>query len=117
MTAWFLLALARCVPRTPDRGRPTFDQAFDPKNNGFGFLRLALAFLVIFGHSSPLGGFGIDRVAVLTEGRYATGSLAVAMFFVLSGFLVCRSASASRSVPRFLWHRSCAFPPHTGCVS
>jgi peptidoglycan/LPS O-acetylase OafA/YrhL len=99
------------------QGRRTFDQAFDPKNNAFGFLRLALAFLVIFGHSFPLGGFGIDRLAALTEGRYATGSLAVAMFFVLSGFLICRSASASRSVPRFLWHRFLRiFPAYWVCL-
>jgi peptidoglycan/LPS O-acetylase OafA/YrhL len=33
------------------------------------------------------------------------------MFFVLSGSLICRSALRSRSVTRFLWHRSlCIFP-------
>jgi peptidoglycan/LPS O-acetylase OafA/YrhL len=85
--------------------RRTFDQAFDPKNNAFGFLRLTLAVLVIYSHCFHLGGFGMDRLATLTDGRYAIGSLSVAMFFVLSGFLICRSASVSRSVPRFLWHR------------
>lgn len=99
------------------RRRPTFDQAFDSKNNAFGFLRLALAVLVIFSHSFPLGGFGLDRLAVFTEGRYAIGSLSVAMFFVLSGFLICRSASISRSVPRFLWHRFLRiFPGYWVCL-
>jgi peptidoglycan/LPS O-acetylase OafA/YrhL len=99
------------------QGRTTFDQAFDPKNNAFGFLRLALAVLVIFSHSFPLGGFGIDRLAAFTKGRYAIGSLSVAMFFVLSGFLICRSASTSRSVPRFLWHRFLRiFPGYWVCL-
>ena len=87
------------------RERRTFDQAFDPRSNAFGFLRLTLAVLVIFSHCYHLGGFGMDRLAVFTDGRYAIGSLSVAMFFVLSGFLICRSASGSLSVSRFLWHR------------
>jgi peptidoglycan/LPS O-acetylase OafA/YrhL len=99
------------------QGRTTFDQAFDPKNNAFGFLRLALAVLVIFSHSFPLGGFGIDHLAAFTKGRYAIGSLSVAMFFVLSGFLICRSASVSQSVPRFLWHRFLRiFPGYWVCL-
>jgi peptidoglycan/LPS O-acetylase OafA/YrhL len=95
----------------------TFGHAFDPRNNAFGFLRLTLAVLVIFSHSFHLGGFGRDRLAILTDGRYAIGSLAVAMFFVLSGFLVCRSASACSSVPRFLWHRFLRiFPGYWACL-
>jgi peptidoglycan/LPS O-acetylase OafA/YrhL len=97
--------------------RRTFDQAFDPRNNAFGFLRLTLAVLVIYSHCFHLGGFGMDRLAALTDGRYAIGSLAVAMFFVLSGFLICRSASVSRSVPRFLWHRFLRiFPAYWVCL-
>ena len=83
----------------------TFDTAFDPKNNGFGLLRLALALLVIFSHSYPLGGFGPDPIEAATNQRHSIGLVAVAMFFVLSGFLICRSAAAAISVPRFLWHR------------
>jgi peptidoglycan/LPS O-acetylase OafA/YrhL len=99
------------------QARPNFAQAFDPNNNAFGFLRLGLAVLVIFSHCFHLGGFGMDRLSAFTEGRYAIGSLSVAMFFVLSGFLICRSASASRSVPRFLWHRFLRiFPAYWVCL-
>ena len=95
----------------------TFDKAFDPRNNAFGFLRLTLAILVIYSHCFHLGGFGKDRLAAFTDGRYAIGSLSVAMFFVLSGFLICRSASVSRSVPRFLWHRFLRiFPAYWVCL-
>jgi peptidoglycan/LPS O-acetylase OafA/YrhL len=100
-----------------DQERPNFAQAFDPNNNAFGFLRLVLAILVIFSHTFPLGGFGIDRLEAFTKGRYTIGLVSVAMFFVLSGFLICRSASASRSVPRFLWHRFLRiFPGYWVCL-
>lgn len=89
---------------TEQPGR-NLEQAFNPRNNAFGFLRLALAILVIFSHSFHLGGFGKEPLAALTDGRYAIGSLAVATFFFLSGFLVCRSASTCSSIARFLWHR------------
>lgn len=96
---------------------PTFAQAFDPKNNAFGFLRLTLAVLVIFSHSFPLGGFGIDALGAFTHGKHTIGLVSVAMFFVLSGFLICRSASGSVSVTRFLWHRFLRiFPAYWICL-
>jgi peptidoglycan/LPS O-acetylase OafA/YrhL len=59
----------------------------------------------------------MDRLAALTDGRYAIGSLSVATFFVLSGFLICRSASVSSSVPRFFWHRFLRiFPAYWVCL-
>ena len=85
--------------------RRNFAQAFDPKNNAFGFLRLTLAILVVFSHSYPLGGFGIEPLAAFTKGQHTIGLVSVAMFFVLSGFLICGSASVTPTVGRFLWHR------------
>jgi peptidoglycan/LPS O-acetylase OafA/YrhL len=99
------------------QGRPSFAQAFDPKNNAFGLLRLALAVSVVFSHSLALGRFGRDQLEILTQGQYHIGLLSVAMFFVVSGFLVCRSASPSSSVPRFLWHRFLRiFPGYWVCL-
>lgn len=84
----------------------SFAEAFDPRKNGFNFLRLVLALLVLVGHCFPLGGFGPEQpVPALTGGRYSLGTLAVGMFFVLSGFLISRSATGGLSVGRFLWHR------------
>ena len=95
----------RFVNVSSAQGRTSFAQAFDPKNNAFGFLRLALAILVVFSHSFPLGGFGTEPLEAFTQGRHTIGLVSVAMFFVLSGFLICGSAFASTSVARFLWHR------------
>jgi peptidoglycan/LPS O-acetylase OafA/YrhL len=95
----------------------TFAQAFDPKNNAFGVLRLALAVAVVFSHCLALGGFARDPLETLTRGRYHIGLVSVAMFFVLSGFLISRSAAGSSSVRRFLWHRFLRiFPGYWVCL-
>lgn len=103
--------------RSDEPRRQTFAQAFDPRDNAFGFLRLVLAVLVIFSHSFPLGGFGIDSLEAYTRGRHTIGLVAVGMFFVLSGFLICRSASTAPSIGRFLWHRFLRiFPGYWACL-
>ena len=105
------------ISSTSRRPRITFAQAFDPRNNAFGFLRLVLAVLVIFSHSFPVGGFGIDAFETLTKGRHTIGLVSVGMFFVLSGFLITRSAASGVSVARFLWHRFLRiFPGYWTCL-
>jgi hypothetical protein len=90
--------------------------AFDPTRNAFGLFRFALAALVIVSHCYPLGGFGRDPLEVVTAGRLSLGLFAVAMFFVLSGFLITRSASRTSAV-RFLWHRFLRiFPGYWVCL-
>jgi peptidoglycan/LPS O-acetylase OafA/YrhL len=83
----------------------TFEDAFDPRANAFSFLRFALALLVIFSHCHPLGGFGPEPLAAATGGEQTLGLVAVALFFVLSGFLITRSSVQAPSTGRFLWHR------------
>ena len=96
----------------------TFAGAFDPRRNAFNLLRLLLAVLVVVGHCFPLGGFGAEQpVPALTGGRHSLGSLAVGLFFLLSGFLISRSASGRLSVGRFLWHRFLRiFPGYWTCL-
>src|SRR4051812_46599569 len=66
--------------------RRSLADAFNPKQNSFGLLRLGLALSVLFYHCYPLGGFGLAPLQRLSGGRDAIGSTAVAAFFVLSGF-------------------------------
>jgi peptidoglycan/LPS O-acetylase OafA/YrhL len=77
------------------------------KENNFDFLRLALAVLVIFSHSFPLGaGSDIhEPLRVLTHGQMTLGAFAVDLFFVMSGFLIAGSAERSRSLGSYLKKR------------
>jgi len=77
------------------------------KENNFDFLRLALAVLVIFSHSFPLGaGSEIhEPLRVLTHGQMTFGAFAVDLFFVMSGFLIAGSAERSRNLGSFLKKR------------
>jgi peptidoglycan/LPS O-acetylase OafA/YrhL len=97
------------APSFPKNPRyETLADAFDPRKNAFGFFRFVLAALVIFDHCYYLGGFGVDPLQ-LSAG-------AVVLFFVLSGFLITRSALRT-STGRFLWHRFLRlFPGYWVCL-
>lgn len=96
----------RYAPGT-ERSSVTLDQAFDTKRNSLGFLRMVFAAMVLFDHAFPLGGFnhGTDPMWGWTHGQESFGGLAVAGFFVVSGYLVTRSFTESRTAVRYLWKR------------
>jgi peptidoglycan/LPS O-acetylase OafA/YrhL len=105
------------VLSSKNSGYETLANAFDPSKNAFGFLRFALAALVVFSHCYPLGGFGPDPLALFTTERLSLGLFAVALFFVLSGFLITRSALRT-PMGRFLWHRFLRiFPGYWVCLA
>jgi peptidoglycan/LPS O-acetylase OafA/YrhL len=78
---------------------------FNYKSNSIGFLRFSLASLVVWSHSPGLGGFGADPIARFSGGLESSGTLAVAGFFFLSGFLITRSYGSSGGLVAFMWHR------------
>jgi peptidoglycan/LPS O-acetylase OafA/YrhL len=83
--------------------------------NSFGFLRFALAAMVIFSHAIPIGGFGREQITARTHETF--GSLAVSCFFVISGFLITASYISQRSLFRFSWHRILRIlPGFYGCL-
>jgi peptidoglycan/LPS O-acetylase OafA/YrhL len=97
--------------RRPQQETPPF------RANSTGFLRLAAALAVIVSHSYGLGGWGVDPIAA--HSTYATlGSLAVGVFFTLSGLLVANSIATSPSIWRYAWHRIVRIVPGywTACV-
>jgi peptidoglycan/LPS O-acetylase OafA/YrhL len=69
-------------------------RASPPEGNGIGTLRVLLALMVVVSHSFELGGFGPDPWAQAT-GTDTLGVIAVCSFFLLSGWLVGRSAERS----------------------
>jgi peptidoglycan/LPS O-acetylase OafA/YrhL len=87
---------------------PTATGEGDPNRaNNFDFLRFVLAVAVIFSHSYPLSLGSNDREPVmrLTGGQATGGELAVAGFFILSGYLITKSWVQSSSLWDYLRRR------------
>ncbi|GAA5199618.1 acyltransferase [Microbacterium jejuense] len=81
-------------------------ESFDPRNNSIGFLRWLMAFMVIFSHAGPLGGFyGGHDLGTQWSDEQSLGGVAVAGFFFLSGFLITKSKMGRASTPRYFWRR------------
>lgn len=68
----------------------TFSSKFDHKHNNFDALRLGAALVVLISHSYSLTGAPWEPISHYLHYGYG-GSLAVAVFFVVSGFFVTRS--------------------------
>ena len=76
------------------------------RDNNFTILRLALAWLVLFGHSFPLTGTGFDPLSKLIMPYTWIGGIAVGGFFAISGYLVSASIT-QRSMPESTQTLSC----------
>ncbi|WP_426510430.1 acyltransferase family protein [Dactylosporangium sp. McL0621] len=90
--------------------RRTLADAFSPRDNSFGFLRLFFAFLVLLSHTYPLGYGRDDPGAGITNGQAELGEIGIIGFFVISGFLITRSGLRF-GLGRFLWHRALRILP------
>ena len=91
----------------PSRSAITLAEAFDPRANSIGFLRWLMAFLVIFSHAGPLGGFyGGQDLGVQISEEQSLGGVAVAGFFFFSGFLITQSRMGRSSIFRYFWRRA-----------
>jgi peptidoglycan/LPS O-acetylase OafA/YrhL len=93
------------VPQASEPQKVSLSQALNGHNNSLGIIRLILASLVIVDHAFPLGGYGEDPFWALTKGQASLGSLAVAGFFAVSGYLIAKSGM-SGDVVQFMWRRS-----------
>lgn len=71
--------------------------------NNFNVIRLVAAWLVLFSHSYHLvGQGGREPLMALTGGKMTLGTLAVGVFFVISGYLITASAYARPGLRPFL---------------
>ncbi len=73
--------------------RPVLTGPFNPARNNFDAIRLLAALVVLLSHSYSLTGASWEPVSTYLHYGYG-GTLAVAVFFVISGFLIARSAQA-----------------------
>jgi peptidoglycan/LPS O-acetylase OafA/YrhL len=78
----------------------------DRRHNSFDLLRLIAAWLVLFSHSYPLSGSPLADPFARTVGIDTLGGLGVAIFFVISGYLVTQSRERSHSISEFALKRS-----------
>jgi len=81
------------------------------RQNSIGALRLILAVLVVYTHACYLGGFGPELLLVWSHNTITAGTVAVQGFFVISGWLVCRSWRNNPSLGPFLWNRFLRLAP------
>lgn len=90
----------------------TLSEEFDPRANSIGFVRWLMAFMVIFSHAGPLGGFyGGHDLGVQWSNEQSFGGVAVCGFFFLSGFLITKSKMGRSSTARFFWRRALRIMP------
>lgn len=84
-----------------------FLEEFDEKHNALGFLRLIFATIVIIQHAIVLGGFHPynDPIYMFSKGQATFGSLGVASFFIISGYLITQSYAKLDNLKVFFWHR------------
>lgn len=88
------------------------------RNNNFDVLRFFAASLVVFCHSfmfCPLGN-AIDPLSSMSGGRVSFGGLAVAVFFVISGFLITMSYENSAGKREFMLKRALRIFPGLAVV-
>lgn len=93
---------------------PTIANAYNPKENGIGFMRLFFALFVIVQHGFALNN-NIDPLSRL--GLSSFGSFGVNGFFILSGYLITASWLNSKSYISFSWRRILrVFPAFVVCL-
>lgn len=75
------------------------------RHNNFDFLRFVAATLVLFSHCYPLVGRGIEEPVQRWTRLDTGGSFAVALFFVLSGYLITASYLNTGHAVQYLFKR------------
>jgi peptidoglycan/LPS O-acetylase OafA/YrhL len=77
------------------------------RNNSFGFTRFVAASGVIFSHHFPISGFTEPRVY-----GFSLGALSVYIFFMTSGYLICKSIAGNADFYRFVSARILRIVPN-----
>lgn len=74
--------------------------------NNFDVIRLVAAIMVMITHSyALLGKSENDLLSVATSGALQFSHLGVAIFFIISGYLIAQSAMASKTWKGYMWRR------------
>jgi peptidoglycan/LPS O-acetylase OafA/YrhL len=96
-TLWSELVEGQFVPQLPT----------SHARNNFDAIRLAMALLVVWSHSFAIYVGSEDRepISILMNGTYNAGNIGVLVFFIISGFLICRSFDQRRAIAEYFERR------------
>lgn len=88
------------------------------RKNNFDFIRFLAASAVVFSHAYAVVQGENDREPfyIFTDRQSSFGGLAVAVFFIISGFLITRSFLGSKSISDYLLSRSLRILPALVCM-
>jgi peptidoglycan/LPS O-acetylase OafA/YrhL len=75
------------------------------RTNNFDFIRFIASVMVIFAHSFVLTPFSHEPLMIFTSDKYDLGYISVAVFFIISGFLITKSYLHSKSLTQYLLSR------------
>lgn len=82
---------------------PSIASAAEGRGNNLNAIRLVAASLVVFSHCYPISGhLEAEPLAAASDGIIDFGTAAVMAFFVISGFLISKSAASSPSLKYFV---------------
>jgi peptidoglycan/LPS O-acetylase OafA/YrhL len=81
------------------------------RNNSFDFVRFVAASGVIFSHHFPIAGYEEPFIRGVS-----IGTMCVSIFFLMSGFLICKSVQANDDFSRFLAARLLRIVPNLAFV-
>lgn len=84
------------------------------RDNNLDLIRFIAACMVIFSHAFPLslGKEVSDPLGTLTNGQINFGSMAVSIFFLYGGFLICKSIHRTKNAKEYFKARMIRiFPP------
>lgn len=97
----------------------TIGDLADGRKNNFDALRLFFAVLVLFSHCFPLlyGLRVLDYMGMATREQYNLGTVAVAGFFMISGYLITQSWQGTKNRSNFFQKRARRIVPgYVGAV-
>lgn len=96
----------------PNKQSETVSTQLSGRTNNFDLLRFLFASLVIFSHSWPLGEGGEENEPLMRlSGQSTFGGIAVASFFIISGFLIAASWDRRKGIADFLSKRALRIYP------
>ncbi len=87
------------------------------RENNFDFIRLIAALAVIFSHSYDLtSNYFKEPLRLFSNNENSIGEVAVALFFITSGFLITQSYTRTSSISKYFYSRFLRIYPGLICV-